>query len=451
LNFDDQQIAVLGAGTSGIAAARLSASRGAKVTVFDSGRPEKLAAAAERLDSEGLPYVFGENALTPRGGETDLVVVSPGIDLASEIAQAFARTGAPIIGEIELAWRCAPDIPVAGITGTNGKTTTTEILATLLHGAGIASVAAGNYGRAYTDVVLSGERLDAIALELSSFQLETVDRFHPRVAVWMNFAADHMDRYTSLDDYRAAKLRIFENQTADDLAVVNGLEIPACDFRARCVTFSGFAEGSAEVNWTLADGNILRDGEVVLDYASTRLNGRHNAENLMAAMAAAAELGAPIEGMAASIAEYTAPPHRSEWIADVNGVSFVNDSKATNLHALESSLRGQEKPVVLIAGGKNKGLDYSELIGEVARTTTKVIAIGEMAESILAAWAPHLDCESAGSLDEAVRRAAAAAAPGQTVLFSPGTSSFDMFASYQARGDAFRESVQQLTTTQPQP
>ena len=451
MNLDDQQIAVLGAGTSGIAAARLSASRGGRVTVYDSGQPEKLSLAGERLASEGLSYVFGEKALTPGGAGTDLVVVSPGIDLASDLARAFAGTGAPIIGEIELAWRCSPDIPVAGITGTNGKTTTTEILATLLNGAGIASVAAGNYGRAYTDVVLSGEPLDAIALELSSFQLETVDRFHPRVSVWMNFAPDHMDRYTSLDDYRAAKLRIFENQTADDLAVINGLEVPECDLRARCVTFSGFSDGSAEINWTLDDGNILRDGEVVLDYASTRLNGRHNAENLMAAMAAAAELGAPIEGMAASVAEYTAPPHRSEWIADVDGVTFVNDSKATNLHALESSLRGQEAPVVLIAGGKNKGLDYSELTDEVVRATTKVIAIGEMAESILSAWAPHLDCEAAGSLDEAVRRAAVAAVPGQTVLFSPGTSSFDMFASYQARGDAFRESVQQLTKNQPQP
>ena len=451
MNFDDQQIAVLGAGTSGIAAARLSSARGGKVIVYDSGQPKNLTAAAGRLDSEGLGYVFGQNALTPRAGGTDLVVVSPGIDLASDLARAFARTGAPIIGEIELAWRCAPDIPVAGITGTNGKTTTTEILATLLNGAGIASVAAGNYGRAYTEVVLSGEPLDAIALELSSFQLETVDRFHPRVSVWMNFAPDHMDRYTSIDDYRAAKLRIFENQTADDLAVINGLEIPSAELSARCATFSGFADGSAEINWTLADGNILRDGEVVLDYASTRLNGRHNAENLMAAMAAASELGAPVEGMAANMAEYTAPPHRSEWIADINGVSFVNDSKATNLHALASSLRGQETPVVLIAGGKNKGLDYSELTDEVARTTTKVIAIGEMAEAILAAWAPHLDCENAGSLDDAVRRAAAAAASGQTVLFSPGTSSFDMFASYRTRGDAFRESVQQLTKNQPQP
>ncbi len=447
MTFEDQQIAVLGAGTSGIAAARLAVSRGARVKVYDSAPPKNLVAAAGRLDDAGISYVFGRDALLPTATGTDLVVVSPGIDLASEIARAFAETGAPLIGEIELAWRCAPEIPVAGITGTNGKTTTTEMLATLLNGAGIASVAAGNYGRAYTDVVLSGERIDALSLELSSFQLETVDRFHPRVAVWMNFAPDHMDRYRTLDDYRAAKLRIFENQTAGDLAVVNGLEIPETTIEARVVTFSGFADSSAEINWTLADGGILRDGEAVLDFSSTRLNGRHNAENLMAAMAAAAELGAPVEGMGDSIAGYTPPAHRCEWIADVNGIRFVNDSKATNLHALSSSLRGQDEPVVLIVGGKNKGLDYSEITATVAAATTHVVAMGEMAGPILSAWAAHLSCETASSMTDAVNLAAGAATAGQTVLFSPGTSSFDMFASYQARGDAFRESVQQLTTT----
>ncbi len=447
----NHKIAVLGAGTSGLAAGRLASARGAQVTVYDSAAPEKLSAAAAKLDAAGLSYVFGDAALRkPQDGSIDEVVVSPGIDLASDIAQTFSTCGAPLIGEIELAWRCDPDTPVVAITGTNGKTTTTELVACLLNGAGIRSVAAGNYGRAYTDVVNSDESYDAITLELSSFQLETVDRFHPKVAVWMNFAPDHMDRYRTIEEYRQAKLRIFENLEAGDLAILNAAEIPQATIAARRVTFSAFDEDLDEAaDWSLREGCICRSGESVLDFNATQLRGRHNAENLMAAMAAAAEMGAPLEGMAASVSDYVAPAHRCEFVGEVDGVSFINDSKATNLHALRSSLRGQEMPVVLIAGGKNKGLDYAELNDVVAKSVTHVIAIGEMADPIIAAWGGVLPCQRASSVAEAVTFAAQAAQPGQTVLFSPGTSSFDMFPGYEARGEAFRESVQQQKTTQP--
>jgi len=451
VQLTDHNIAVLGAGTSGLAAGRLALARGAQVTVYDSAPPEKLSAAAAKLEAAGLNYVFGDAALNaPQDRSIDEVVVSPGIDLASDIAQAFSTCGASLIGEIELAWRCDPDTPVVAITGTNGKTTTTELVARLLNGAGIRSTAAGNYGRAYTDVVNSGEHYDAIALELSSFQLETVDRFHPGIALWMNFAPDHMDRYRTVEDYRQAKLRIFENLGAGDLAVLNAAEIPSADIAARRVTFSAFPDDLVESpDWTLHGGKICRSGEPLLDYNTTQLRGRHNAENLMAAMAAAEEMGAPLDSMAASVSDYAAPAHRCEFVGEVDGVSFINDSKATNLHALRSSLRGQEMPVVLIAGGKNKGLDYAELNGVLDATVSHVVAIGEMADSILAAWSGLLPCQRADSIAEAVAMAAAAAQPGQTVLFSPGTSSFDMFAGYEARGEVFRESVQQQKTTQP--
>ncbi len=451
MQLTDHNIAVLGAGTSGLAAGRLASARGARVTVYDSAAPEKLAAAAAKLEASGLNYVFGDAALaSPQDASIDEVVVSPGIDLASDIAQTFSTCGAPLIGEIELAWRCDPDTPVIAITGTNGKTTTTELVAHLLNGAGIRSVAAGNYGRAYTDVVNSDESYDVIALELSSFQLETVDRFHPGVAVWMNFAPDHMDRYRTVEDYRQAKLRIFENLEAGDLAVLNAAEIPEATIAARRVTFSAFDdELDAAADWSLCDGSICRLGVPLLDYNATRLRGRHNAENLMAAMAAASQMGAPLEGMAASVADYVAPAHRCEFVGEIDGVSFINDSKATNLHALRSSLRGQEQPVVLIAGGKNKGLDYAELNDVLARSVSEVVAVGEMADSIIAAWSGVVPCQRAGSIAQAVSLAAAAADRGQTVLFSPGTSSFDMFTGYEARGEAFRESVQQQKTTQP--
>lgn len=447
----DHNIAVLGAGTSGLAAGRLALTRGAQVTVYDSAAPEKLGAAAAKLEAAGLSYVFGDDALqAPQDGSYDEVVISPGIDLASDIAQTFSSCGAPLIGEIELAWRCDPETPLVAITGTNGKTTTTELVVSLLNGAGIRSIAAGNYGRAYTDVVNSGESYAAIVLELSSFQLETVDRFHPQVAVWMNFAPDHMDRYRTVDDYRQAKLRIFENLEAGDLAILNAAEIPETTIAARRVTFSAFDdELDQAADWSLRDGKICRSGESLLDYTVTQLRGRHNAENLMAAMVAAAEMGAALDTMAASVADYVAPAHRCEFVAEIDGVSFINDSKATNLHALRSSLRGQEMPVVLIAGGKNKGLDYAELNDVLAKTVSHVVAIGEMTDSIVAAWGGAMPCQRAGSVAEAVTLAAQAAERGQIVLFSPGTSSFDMFPGYEARGEAFRESVQQQTTTQP--
>lgn len=447
----DHNIAILGAGASGFAAGRLAAARGAKVTVYDSGDPQRLTAAGQKMEDAGLDFVFGDEALrAPERGCLDEVVVSPGIDLESDIARTFASTGAPLIGEIEFAWRCDTQTPVVGITGTNGKTTTTELVACLLNGAGIRTVAAGNYGRAYADVVNSGDAYDAIALELSSFQLETVDRFHPRIVVWMNFAPDHMDRYRSVEDYRQAKLRIFKNLEDDDVAVLNAAEIPDSEIKARVVTFSAFAdELDSTPDWSLVDGGIHHAGERVLDYRATLLRGRHNAENLMAAMAVAAELGAPVEGMAASVADYVAPAHRCEFVGEVDGVGFVNDSKATNLHALRSSLRGQEETVVLIAGGKNKGLDYGEVTSLLPNTVSHVVAIGETADEIISAWSGVVPCERAGSVAEAVSLAANAATKGQTVLFSPGTSSFDMFTGYEARGDAFRESVQQQKTTQP--
>ena len=346
-----------------------------------------------------------------------------------------------MLGEIEFAWERWGG-PVAAITGTNGKTTTTELTAAVLNGAGCRTVPAGNYGTAFSEVVLAGNPLDLVTLELSSFQLETIVDFRPEIAVWMNFAPDHLDRYPDVGAYLAAKLRIFENQTPDDFAVLNAAEIPEAALAARPVTFSAF--GAEGADFAFEDGWILHRSERVLYFRECRLRGRHNAENAMAAMAVARCRGIDFEAMRETIRGYAAPPHRCQWVGEVGGVTFVNDSKATNLHALRSSLRGQEEPVVLIAGGKNKGLDFSELKSLAADTVTRAIAIGEIAEEICRAWHGAVPCETAATLDEAVAKAAAAAAPGQTVLFSPGTSSFDMFSGYEERGRRFAEAVARL-------
>ncbi len=439
MDLSGQTVAILGAGASGFAAAELARARGAEfVCVYDSGDANKLSARTQVFADIGVDTVFGNDALTPPS-DLDLTVISPGIDAGWPIGKAFSKTGAPLIGEIEFAWQAGQDTPVIAITGTNGKTTTTELTASILNEAGLKAVAAGNVGTAYSEVIQSKCDYDVIVVEVSSFQLETITSFKPSVAVWMNFAADHMDRYTSLEDYRNAKLRIFENQTANDFSVVKAEEEIAP--RSQTVTFSSF---NGDADFTYDDGSIFNRGSRILDYRTTLLNGKHNAENVMAAMASANCHGVGFEAMETAIRKFKAPPHRCEVVGKVSDVTFVNDSKATNLHALESSLRGQEGRVILIVGGKNKGLDYNEITGIVSESADRVICIGEMREAIFEAWKDAAHCELAETLEEAVAAASRAAKPGQVVLFSPGTSSFDMFSSYGERGDAFRRAVSNL-------
>jgi UDP-N-acetylmuramoylalanine--D-glutamate ligase len=443
MKLDGKRIAVIGAGGSGRAAAALALSCGALVEAFDSGAPEKLAPAAAAFAGLGVPFVCGEAALRPPR-RYDLAIISPGIDASWPIGRAFAEASAELVGEIEFAWRLG-EAPVIAITGTNGKTTTTSLIAELLRAAGLRAVAAGNIGLAYSEVVLRGEPLDWIVLETSSFQLETVATFAPRVAVWTNFAPDHMDRYATVEDYHAAKLRLFENLGPDGLAVCK-LE---CDLSppGRLVTFSAFSPG----------GDYGYEGGEVVHFASgrrfpfakTRLQGRHNAENLMAALAVADGLGIGWDRVEAGILAFAPPPHRCEKVAEIGGVLYLNDSKSTNLHSLESALAGQEAPVVLLAGGKDKGLDFAELRELAGRQVREVFAFGEIAAHIAAVWSGQVPCRLVGTVEEAVAAAAAAARPGETVLFSPGTSSFDQFSGYEARGEAFRRAVLALADAPP--
>lgn len=440
--MDDKgkKIAVLGGGASGIAAARLALAGGALVWVFDSADADGLSGARSELEASGIEMRCGQDALDVPDG-IDLIVVSPGIDRAVPLAQTFLKTGAKMIGEIEFAFQ-RDKRPVVAITGTNGKTTSTELLAHLLNGSGRRAVAAGNYGKPYSEVAMEPDAWDVVALEVSSFQLEEIDTFRPDVSVWMNFAPDHMDRYQALDDYRRAKMRIFENQTADDVAIVNAIDPPE-GIRARQIRFSAF---SGKADYTYEAGGIYYHNELLVDFSSTKLHGRHNVENVMAALGAAMAMGTPFGAMEEALCQYEPPPHRYEKVGEINGVCYINDSKATNLHALESSLRGQDGRVVLIAGGKNKGLDYSGISGLVADKVSEVVAIGEMADAIVSSWQGRVSCRKAESLEQAVNIAAQLASKGQTVLFSPGTSSFDMFSGYVERGELFRGIVNEIRT-----
>ena len=423
LNLTGKTAAVLGAGRSGRAAARLAEHCGATVTIYDSRETEETVLANPEMGLE-------VNA--------DLVVVSPGIETNGEFVQSFAKGSGALWGEIELAWRCYTGKTI-GITGTNGKTTTTELVRDLVEATGESCVACGNYGVPLSEVVLYDSPPDVISLELSSFQLETIIDFNPDLVIWLNFSSDHMDRYSSIDEYREAKLRIFDNISADTPVVVrSGSQVPE---RGRITTFS--AEGEAD--WSLCGDDILCHGEVFVSISETRLRGLHNAENLMAACAA-------VEGLTSEVArealsEYSPPEHRCELVAVIDGVEYLNDSKATNLHALESALRSQTRPVILIAGGKQKGSDYRPLTSLLAQKAKAMISFGEIGEELSSIFATTVQCRKVETLEEAVAMAAVMAERGETILFSPGTSSFDQFNGYEERGRAFKAALPQMIKT----
>ncbi len=443
MRYKNQNIAVLGAGLSGSAAALLLISEGAQVTVLDSAEEKNLLKSTiDNLRAQNVRVICGA-AADAAATTYHMAVLSPGIDPASRLVRNFSSRGIDIISELELGWRFCDKIPVIAVTGTNGKTTTTELLAQTLNACGQRTIACGNIGKPLSEVAREKQPFDVLTVEVSSFQLETIRTFHPSISLWLNFAPDHLDRYRSVSEYRAAKLRIFENQTNADVAVVNLIEkIP--NVRPRTITFSAYANGG---DFRLSEGAILYHDESVLRLADTKLRGLHNIENLMATLAVGMARGLSFGQMVPPVSAYEPRPHRCEFIREVSGVAYVNDSKATNLDAVDKALRAQTKPVILIAGGKDKGFSFDPLRSLVKEKVKSTILIGEIAESIKRSWADTVESEIASSLADAVERAHSSAKPGEMVLFSPGTSSFDMFKSYADRGDQFRALVRALPET----
>jgi UDP-N-acetylmuramoylalanine--D-glutamate ligase len=439
VRYKNQKVAVLGAGLSGTAAALLLKAEGAQVAVLDNAEEKNLLKSTiDNLRTQGIRVICG-----PAAGEDStvyqLAVLSPGIDPAAPLACNFSSRKIEMIGELELGWRSC-ELPVIAVTGTNGKTTTTELLAQTLDACGQRTIACGNIGKPLSEVAQEKNSFDVLTVEVSSFQLEMIQTFRPSISLWLNFAPDHLDRYRSVAEYRAAKLRIFENQTEDNVAIVNASEtLPK--IRPRQITFSAYAD---RADFRLAEGAIVYQNQIVLRLAETKLRGSHNIENLMATLATGVARGLSFQQMVPPLCAYEPRPHRCEFVREVGGVGYVNDSKATNLDAVEKALRAQTKPIVLIAGGKDKGFTFDPLRPLVKEKVRSTILIGEMAESIAGAWSGAVQSEIANSLADAVERAHAIARPGDVVLFSPGTSSFDMFKSYADRGDQFRALVQAL-------
>lgn len=412
--------------------------KGALVTVLENSTSQTLVNRAHRLRRLGAVVKTGPLAHRG-GGPADLVVVSPGIDPRAPLFRSFLDRRIAMIGELELGFEMCGR-PVIAITGTNGKTTTTELVARMLNGCGISTVACGNIGLPLSDAVLECPDAAVMTVEVSSFQLERIERFHPEVAVWLNFSPDHLDRYPDLEAYRNAKLRIFENQTEEDWAVINAAE-PMPPLKARRITFSAQVDGG---DFSLRESCILYQGREVLRMEETELRGPHNAENLMAALAVGVTRGLSFEAMRKALAGFQAGPHRCEVVADINGVRYLNDSKATNADSLEKALLSRSNPVLLIAGGKEKGFSFDGLGDLLRKKVRRAFLIGETADRMLQDWSNWVDCEKIPTLEAAVVAAAREARPGEEVLLSPGTSSFDMFSGYEERGNCFRAAVEKL-------
>ncbi|MFN2431915.1 MAG: UDP-N-acetylmuramoyl-L-alanine--D-glutamate ligase [Gemmatimonadota bacterium] len=443
-----RRVAVLGLGRSGRAAARLALARGAaSVYASDTGRTAALEQAREELEALGAEVELGRHD-PARLAVADLAVISPGIAL--EATPLAELPGARVIGELELAYRYLAT-PVAAVTGTNGKTTTTALLQAMCERAGLRSRAAGNIGRALSEVVLAGEPLDVVVCEVSSFQLSWIDRFRPRVAVLTNFAPDHLDRYPDLAAYRADKEAVARNQTAEDALVLNADDPGSRGFAAGArASRHAFTTGAPrEAGLGVARGMLVRrDAEgrerPVAPAEAVRLRGPHNLQNALAASLAALLLDVPPGPIEAALRAFPGVPNRLEEVGRVDGVTFVNDSKATNVDATVWALRSFDTPLHLILGGRHKGSPYAPLLAEMHGNVKQVLALGEARERIVAELGRDVPVTSVGSLEEAVHRAFRTAEGGDTVLLSPACSSYDMFRDFEERGEAFRRAVGSL-------
>ena len=442
LKYKEKRIAVLGCGKSGIAASRLALSEGANVKLFDTGYSDQLQESVLALNAEGISVALGQEGICKDPASYDFVIMSPGISLEWEIVQPFIKSGINILGEIEFAFGLC-DSEIIGVTGTNGKTTTVEIIGKILEECGEKVAIGGNHGRPFADIINDNISYSTIVLEVSSFQLETIKNFSPHIAVWTNFAPDHLDRYRSLEDYRNAKMQIFINQGDEDWAIVNGIDKPK-NLKAKTVTFSAYNEFN---DYYLSGSKIISDGEVIVDQSMTKLRGLHNAENLMVATAVAKIRGYENKQILNAALDYKVPPHRCELIAESQGVQFINDSKATNIHAMVSAINSfKGHDIVLVAGGKDKGISYVEASETVSKNVNSVVLFGENKFQISEDWKALSKCHLVEDLNEALRVALDLVDESGVVLFSPGTSSFDMFEGYEDRGNAFKNSVIKLIT-----
>lgn len=447
LEFQGKKVLVIGAGMSGLAVSRFLAGKKASVVLADAGSPHYPGGELEQLKVAGVEIVLGGYPVVE--GETfDLLVMSPGVPLAIEPVAQAQKHGIPVTGELELAYRFAR-APFIAVTGTNGKTTTTTLIGEIFKNAGKDTLVGGNIG---LPLVTEVERRGAdsmIVAEVSSFQLETASSFKPKVAAILNITPDHLDRHGSMDDYTRAKAKIFARQESDDYTVLN-YDDPA-------TAALGDKTGGETVFFSrrrvLPSGVFVRDGEIIAkleqnpeiicEVGELGIPGAHNLENALAAVAVAKSLQIETAVLAGTLKAFKGVSHRLEFVAEINGVKYINDSKGTNPAASMKALEAYVEPIVLIAGGKNKGSDFGEFAEKIKEKARVLVVLGQSAHLIADAAKARgfADIQFAGDFEEAVVLAQRAARPGEIVLLSPACASWDMFQSYEVRGDLFKKTV----------
>ncbi len=446
-----KRISVIGAARSGVAVAHLLASKGARVFVSDRQTGDKLQSQISMLQSLGIDHELGNH--TERVYQADLFVTSPGVPTNSSVLQEAARRGLNIVSELEVAsWFCPA--PIIAVTGSNGKTTTTALLGRMFGDAARDHIVAGNIGTPFSSMV-DGLAPTAVAIvEVSSFQLDYIELFHPKVSVILNITPDHLDRYNhSFEQYAASKCRIFENQTPDDYLIYNDDDEQTRDY------VLGMARPHVHLiplglQPRFDEGAFVQDGKLVTLLGADRhdivpadqisIRGVHNLYNAMAATLSAQLLGIKVPSIRATLRNFKGVEHRLEFVREVNGIRYINDSKATNVASVWYALQSYDRPIVLLLGGRDKGNDYTQLYELVERHVKAIVAIGESADTVVREFSSKTNVVRAPSMEAAVTQACALARSGDIVLLSPACASFDWFENYEHRGKVFKQCVEKL-------
>ncbi len=447
IDIGSARVSVLGAARSGIAAARLLKSQGAKVFVSDRKPRDEAGEQIDTLEKLGVQFEF--DAHSDRIFDADFIVISPGVPSNSNLVQHAQKVGLSVYSEVEVAsWFCRA--PIVAITGSNGKTTTTSLTGKIFEKSGRKTVVAGNIGLPMSDYVLDTTEDSVVVAEVSSFQLDHVSTFKPKVAVLLNITPDHLDRYENYQAYMNSKFRIFANQLTDDFAIYDYDDGPV---RQHCEGLSS-TRLPFSVKEEMQQGAYADDGKVYIVEGSDRklliesdrirIRGVHNLYNSMASALAAKALGVPLKVIADTLREFPGVEHRLEPVRDFLGVKYINDSKATNVDAVWYALGSFDSPIVLIAGGKDKGNDYTPLYDLVKKKVRAMVLIGQAAAKMQKEFSDKTKCVPATSMEDAVTKASREARSGDIVLLSPACASFDMFHDYEHRGREFKRLVMEL-------
>jgi len=449
MELKDKKVLVVGLGKSGVSSARLLQKLGARVQALELKPRDQVPAPVEELEKIGVQVRNGKYG--PEDFRSaELVVLSPGVNEQEELFRTLAQKGVEVIGDLELAGRFI-SAPILAVSGTDGKTTTVSLLGDIFERAYPGRVwVGGNIGRPVADLALSGQKPEIVILEVSSFQLRQAQTFHPKIAVMLNLARDHLDRHQNFEDYYQAKQRLFINQNKKDLAILNlddpGLKRMEEYVRSKGVGILWFGEEIGTLEGAMISGGklIYRNSrrEFNISYSGWKLLGRHNLENLLAALAAAGTYGVEPGAISEAVNHFSPPRHRLEFVAEVAGVKYYDDSKGTTPHAVAAAVRSFKEPLILLLGGRNKGIDFSELAPELKDRVKTVICFGESRYEIKEQlMRENIRSVLAEKMSDAVLLAKELAHAGEVVLLSPGCASFDEFKDYAERGDRFQELV----------